>query len=108
MRNIMISDKEREAFNKVVEAFDEFIGTHENVEFEQVIKATKVEKVHFLLYMNFAKDLVGTISALKGIFEDDEERFIEVVTNNGEKSLDEVEKMILISTALGSIAEKES
>ena len=61
------------------------------------MRATQVEKVHILLYMDLVKDFIKDIGALRGLLEEDEIKFIEVVTDGGKITLDEVEGKLMTS-----------
>ena len=95
MKNTMISNKEREALEKVYSAVDEFVNVHEQITFEQVSRSTKVEKIHILLFMDLVKDLLISAKSIKGLLDEDENSFIEAVTDGGKMTLDEVEKKLM-------------
>lgn len=106
MKNTMINDKEREALEKVVNAVDEFIKAHEQTTLEQVMKSTRLEKVHTLLYMDMVKDLVCSAKSLRSLLEESEEKFVEIVTDGGKISLDEVEKRLMTSMLMDLVMNK--
>lgn len=54
-------------------------------------RATQVEKVHILLYLDLVKDFIEAIGSLRGLVEVDESEFIKTVTDGGKTTLDEVE-----------------
>ena len=58
-------------------------------------RATQVEKVHILLYMDLVKDFIKDIGALRSLLEEDESKFIGVVTDGGKITLDEVEGKLM-------------
>lgn len=106
MQNTMINNKEREALEKVVNAVDEFIKAHEQTTVEQVMKSSKVEKVHILLYMDLVKDLICSAKSVKSLIEESEEKFIETVTDGGQMTLDEVEKRLMTSILMDLVMSK--
>lgn len=106
MQNTMISNKEREALEKVVNAVDEFIKAHEQNTMEQIMKSSKVERVHILLYMDLVKDLVCSAKFVKGLIEENEEKFLEIVTDGGQMTLDEVEKRLMTSMLMNLVMSK--
>ena len=101
MKNVTISDKEREAVKKVFEAVEELTSIHGDTEFPDADKVSKVEKIHSLLYLAILKDLKEDIDALNSLIDEDEEKFIQIVTENGKYSLDEV----LFRTMIGIMSD---
>jgi hypothetical protein len=95
MKNTMISNKELEALQEIFKGVDHFCETHNKETFDSLVtttrRATQVEKVHILLYMVLVKDFIKDIGALRSLLEEDESKFIEVVTDGGKITLDEVE-----------------
>lgn len=107
MKNTIISSKEREALEKIFKGVDEFIEAHNNNSLEEMTTnthtATQVERVHILLYMDFVKDFINDLNALRSILETSEEDFIKTVTDDGEMSLDTVEKKLMTSMLMKMI-----
>lgn len=101
MKNTMISNKELEALQEIFKGVDHFCEAHNNEGLDSfittTIRATQVEKVHTLLYMDLVKDFIKDISALRGLLEEDESKFIEAVTDGGKITLDEVESKLMTS-----------
>ena len=98
MKNTMISNKELEALQEIFKGVDKLVEAHDKeLTFERVRGASKVEKVHSLLYMTMLKDFIKDIGALRGLLEEDEIKFIEVVTDGGKITLDEVESKLMTS-----------
>lgn len=100
MKNTMISNKELEALQEIFRGVDHFCEAH-NKEIDSLMsttmRATQVEKVYILLYMDLVKDFIKDIGALRGLLEEDEIKFIEVVTDGGKITLDEVESKLMTS-----------
>lgn len=100
MKNTMISNKELEALQEIFKGVDHFCEAHnEGLDslMSTTMRATQVEKVHILLYMDLVKDFINDIGALRGLLEEDEIKFIEVVTDGGKITLDEVESKLMTS-----------
>ena len=104
MKNTMISNKELEALQEIFNGVDHFCEAHNllySVGLDSLMtttkRATQVEKVHILLYMDLVKDFIKAIGALRGLLEEDESKFIEVVTDGGKVTLDEVESKLMTS-----------
>lgn len=101
MKNTMISNKELEALQEIFKGVDHFCEAHNKESFDSLMstamRATQVEKVHILLYMDLVKDFIKDIGALRGLLEEDEIKFIEVVTDGGKITLDEVESKLMTS-----------
>ena len=98
MKNTMISNKELEALQEIFKGVDHFCKAHNKESFmSTTMRATQVEKVHILLYMDLVKDFIKDIGALRGLLEEDEIKFIEVVTDGGKITLDEVESKLMTS-----------
>lgn len=99
MKNTMISNKELEALQEIFKGVDHFCEAHNSEGLDSLMtttrRATQVEKVHILLYMDLMKDLIKDIGALRSILEEDESKFIEVVTDGGKITLDEVEVKLM-------------
>ena len=101
MKNTMISNKELEALQEIFKGVDHFVEVHNKESLDSLVtttrRATQVEKVHILLYMDLVKDFIKDIGALRGLLEEDESKFIEVVTDGGKITLDEVESKLMTS-----------
>lgn len=100
MKNTMISNKELEALQEIFKGVDHFCEAHNKESFDShdyPRRATQVEKVHILLYMDLVKDFIKDIGALRSLLEEDESKFIEVVTDGGKITLDEVEGKLMTS-----------
>lgn len=101
MKNTMIINKELEALQEIFKGVDHFCGIHNKEGLDSFMtttrRATQVEKVHILLYMNLVKDFIKDIGALRSLLEEDESKFIEVVTDGGKITLDEVEDKLVTS-----------
>ena len=96
MKNTMICDKEREALELIFYGVDKLVEAHDKeLTFERVKGASKVEKVHSLLYMTMLKDFLQDISAIRSMLLVEEDQFIDIVTESGKLSLDEVEKKLM-------------
>ena len=96
MKNIMMSNKEREALEEIFKGVDKLVEAHDKeLTFERVRGASKVEKVHSLLYMAMLKDFLQDIGAIRSMLHVEEDQFIDIVTENGKLSLDEVEKKLM-------------
>lgn len=101
MKNTMISNKELEALQEIYKGVDHFCEAHNKEGLDSLMtttrRATQVEKVHILLYMDLVKDFIRDIGALRSLLEKDESKFIEVVTDGGKITLDEVEGKLMTS-----------
>lgn len=101
MKNTMISNKELEALQEIFKSVDHFCEAHNKEGLDSIMtttrRATQVEKVHILLYMDLVKDFIRDIGALRSLLEEDESKFIEVVTDGGKITLDEVEGKLMTS-----------
>lgn len=101
MKNTMISNKELEALQEIFKGVDHFCEAHNSEGLDSLMtttrRATQVEKVHTLLYMDLVKDFIRDIGALRSLLEEDESKFIEVVTDGGKITLDEVEGKLMTS-----------
>lgn len=101
MKNTMISNKELEALQEIFKGVDHFCEAHNKEGLDSIMttirRATQVEKVHILLYMDLVKDFIRDIGALRSLLEEDESKFIEVVTDGGKITLDEVEGKLMTS-----------
>lgn len=101
MKNTMISNRELEALQEIFKGVDHFCEVHNKESFDSLMsttmRATQVEKVHILLYMDLVKDFIKDISALRGLLEEDEIKFIKAVTDGGKNTLDEVEDKLMTS-----------
>lgn len=106
MKNTMISNKETESVRKICGAVDEFLKSHEHISIEQVMRASQVEKIHMLLYMELVKDLVESSKAMLSLLEEDEYTFIKIITDDGKKSLDDVEKHLMAHMLLDMVGKK--
>ena len=96
MKNTMICDKEREALEQIFKGVDKLVEAHDKeLTFERVRGASKVEKVHSLLYMTMLKDFLQDIGAIRSMLHVEEDQFIDIVTKNGKLSLDEVENKLM-------------
>ena len=96
MKNIMMSNKEREALEEIFKGVDKLVEAHDKeLTFERVKGASKVEKVHSLLYMTMLKDFLQDIGAIRSMLHVEEDQFIDIVTKNGKLSLDEVENKLM-------------
>lgn len=99
MKNTMISNKELEALQEIFKGIDHFCEAHNKEGLDSIMtttsRATQVEKVHILLYMDLVKDFIKDIGALRSLLEEDESKFIEVVTDGGKITLDEVEGKLM-------------
>lgn len=96
MKNTMICDKEREALEQIFKGVDKLVEAHDKeLTFERVRGTSKVEKVHSLLYMTMLKDFLQDIGAIRSMLHVEEDQFIDIVTENGKLSLDEVEKKLM-------------
>lgn len=96
MKNIMMSNKEREALEEIFKGVDKLVEAHDKeLTFERVRGASKVEKVHSLLYMTMLKDFLQDIGAIRSMLHVEEDQFIDIVTKNGKLSLDEVENKLM-------------
>ena len=96
MKNIMMSNKEREALEEIFKGVDKLVEAHDKeLTFERVRGASKGEKVHSLLYMTMLKDFLQDIGAIRSMLHVEEDQFIDIVTENGKLSLDEVEKKLM-------------
>ena len=96
MKNIMMSNKEREALEEIFKGVDKLVEAHDKeLTFERVRGASKVEKVHSLLYMTMLKDFLQDIGAIRSMLHVEEDQFIDIVTENGKLSLDEVENKLM-------------
>ena len=96
MKNTMICDKEREALEEIFKGVDKLVEVpNKELTFESVRSASKVEKVHSLLYMTMLKDFLQDIGAIRSMLNVEEDQFIDIVTENGKLSLDEVEKKLM-------------
>ena len=101
MKNTMISNKELEALQEIFKGVDHFREVHNSEGLDSLMtttrRATQVEKVHILLYMDLVKDFIKDIGALRSLLEEDESKFIEIVTDGGKITLDEVEGKLITS-----------
>lgn len=101
MKNTMISNKELEALQEIFKGVDHFCEAHNKEGLDSFMtttrRTTQVEKVHILLYMDLVKDFIRDIGALRSLLEEDESKFIEVVTDGGKITLDEVEGKLMTS-----------
>ena len=96
MKNIMMSNKEKEALEEIFKGVDKLVEAHDKeLTFERVKGASKVEKVHSLLYMTMLKDFLQDIGAIRSMLHVEEDQFIDIVTKNGKLSLDEVENKLM-------------
>ena len=96
MKNIMISNKEREALEEIFNGVDKLVEVHDKeLTFESIRGASKVEKVHILLYMTMLKDFLQDIGAIRSMLTVEEDQFIDIVTESGKLSLDEIEKKLM-------------
>ena len=101
MKNTMICDEEREALEEIFKGVDKLVEAHDKeLTLERVKGASKVEKVHSLLYMTMLKDFLQDIGAIRSMLHVEEDQFIDIVTENGKLSLDEVEKKLMTQIML--------
>lgn len=101
MKNVTISDKEREAVKKVLEAVEELTSIRNDTKFPDADSISTVEKIHSLLYLSFIGDLKETIEALTSLLDENEEKFIQIITEKGKYNLDEV----LVKAMIGVMSE---
>ena len=96
MKNIMMSNKEREELEEIFKGVDKLVEAHDKeLTFARVRGASNVKKVHSLLYMTMLKDFLQDIGAIRSMLHVEEDQFIDIVTENGKLSLDEVEKKLM-------------
>ena len=103
MKNTMISNKELEALQEIFKGVDHFFEAHEHIDLETVIRASEVEKVHSLLYMEMTKDFIEAIGALRSLVETDKEEFIKTVTDDGKLTLKEVRDKLMTNMLMDII-----
>ena len=110
MKNIMMSNKEREALEQIFKGVDQFAEAHNHIGVENLMRATEkaseAEKVHILLYMDLVKDFIRAIGALRGLLEVDEQEFIDTVTDNGKRSLKAVSHELMMNSLMDIIMHK--
>ena len=110
MKNIMMSNKEREALEQIFKGVDKFSEAHNHIGVENLMraieKASEAEKVHILLYMDLVKDFVQAIGALRSLLEVDEQEFIDTVTEHGNRSLKDVSHEIMVNSLMDILMHK--
>lgn len=107
MKNTMISNKELEALQEIYKGVDHFAEAHNSTGLSSLMESTrrasKAERIHILLYMDLVKDFMRDIGALRGLIEEDEDKFLEVVTDGGKLTLDEVEAKLMTNMLMDII-----
>ena len=98
MKNPILPESELKILNEVFNKVDELVQNHSNTSIipSMVMTASDLEQIHIILYMDLIKDLVSVVGALRGILEASEEDFLKIITEDGEKSLSSVKKIMML------------
>ena len=98
MKNPMLPESELRILGELFEKVDKLVENHEKTSLTPsvVAKASDIEQIHIVMYMDLVKDLVLATRTIKDLLEISEEEFIKAMTDDGERSLEEVKKVMMM------------
>ena len=102
MKNNIISKEEIQIVNNIIEMTQKLSECHlANPPKREVIeKSSELEQLHSIMYLNLFKDMLFHIIAMKDLLEVPEKDLIDIVTEGGKKSLNEVKAEMVLKAIL--------
>lgn len=106
MKNTIIPQGDITKAKAIVDSVNDYVSNHE-MEIPNIEDADDtVQRVHTLLYLDIMKDIINVVGILESFLSTTEEKFIEIVTDKGELSIEEVEKRLMAKMLIDLIADK--
>ena len=101
MQNPIIPSNEVTLLKEIISKCQELSDTHEKngvPNFEDTINGGHALKVHTLLFLRAIKDLYTDINNIANLIDEEmsEAEFIEAITQNGERTIEEVERKLVL------------
>ena len=100
MKNTMIPQEDVAKLKEVVEKVDEYIKNHKNLSPTIEGAENRLQRIHTILYLELTKDLISSAKGLEALLNDDEEEFIKSITNDGEMTVEEVERSLMMNVLM--------
>ena len=96
MQNKVLPQSEVDKMREVIGNINEVIRNHDKLKprFEDV--GNQLIRIHTLLYMTGAKELICSAKTLERLFDCTPEELVALVTNEGEITIEEAEKNLMI------------
>lgn len=106
MTNKIMPQSELTALEGLFKSFEELKNQHneEHLTMEKLQQATEVEQIHIALYLDFLKETAKKVYTLRDLINIPEEDFIKMITEDGELSLEQVRKRIMMNTFLDMLS----
>lgn len=97
MKNSIIPESELKILGEIFEKIDELFENHKKtpLTFEMLEKASDLEHIHIMVYMDFVEDFLREASALKSLLETSEDEFYKNITKDDKLSLEEVKRQAI-------------
>lgn len=95
MNNTIIPKSEREKMEEIISLVKDFVEHHSEVK-PNLGAENRLERIHTVLYLDIVGDLVRSAKTLEDLLTATEEEFTNIITKNGEKTLEEVERMVMM------------
>lgn len=107
MKNSIIPTSELVILGEIFLKIDELVENHmyTSISLEAIRKSTDAEQVHIAVYLDFMKDFLEDASALRSLLVTSEEDFIKGITDDGERSLSDAKREIMMSGLMKMLAE---
>lgn len=96
MKNTVISEEERTKVLEICKQVEELIEIHSNQLPNLSGDTTSVEQIHSVVYLDVVGKLINSAKLLSEIFTMSEEEFVNTVTHDGEKSIEEVLSLTML------------
>lgn len=97
MQNKVLPENEVKVVKELIEKVKELREVHAKGTPIVLSTTTQVERIQSVLYLRILKEFLTDASALESLMVSSEDEFIKEVTHNGEMSLDDVEKSLILS-----------
>ena len=106
MKNTIIPQEDFTKAKAIIESVNSYVSTHNMVVPNIEDADDVVQRVHSLLYMDIMKDIINVVGILESFLSTTEEKFLEIVTDKGELSIEEVEKRLMAKMLIDILSDK--
>lgn len=106
MENLVIPKEETQKIKEVIEKVKEFQENYKGLKPSLSEATDQLQRIHTILYLEMARDLIKSAKTLEHIMECSKEEFIAYITNDGAHSIDEVETNLMLTVMLEMASKK--
>ena len=104
MQSKAISENQIEVLKEAIKVVKELCEVHTNNNSFNLDDSTSLDRIFCVMYLDTIKDLIRSCATMESILDMSEEEFVNLVTDEGKRSISETEKLVM-SKALLDILE---